>query len=91
MTGGRNNHLQYQHKRSNVKLVISGLFRKKRRQNICKSMKSVHILVGIVFESTFIDCSFSAIEKVLQNHIASVHQENKSIIPQKLLDLIPEK
>ncbi|KAK8821623.1 hypothetical protein WA556_002071, partial [Blastocystis sp. ATCC 50177/Nand II] len=36
-------------------------------------------------------CSFNAIEKVLRDHIASVHQKGEVKVPQSLLELIPEK
>ena len=38
-----------------------------------------------------VDCTFSAIEKVLQDHIVSVHQKSQSKIPPSLMELIPEK
>ena len=37
------------------------------------------------------NCSFSAVEKVLSAHIASVHQKKETRIPPSLLELIPEK
>lgn len=36
-------------------------------------------------------CTFSAIEKVLSAHIASVHEKKAGTIPPSLLELIPEK
>lgn len=38
-----------------------------------------------------VGCSFNAIEKVLKDHIASVHQKGEVKVPQSLLELIPEK
>ena len=36
-------------------------------------------------------CTFSAIEKVLKDHISSVHKTGEDKIPPSLLELIPEK
>lgn len=41
--------------------------------------------------ASLVGCSFNAIEKVLRDHIASVHQKGEVKMPQSLLELIPEK
>ena len=55
-------------------------------------MRNVLILViNRLSNDNELDCAFTAIEKVLQDHIVSVHQKSQSKIPPSLMELIPEK